>query len=164
MSAQPTLPVRMTMAAALASRPEVGSSCAHSEPISYMAGVTKHTINAVSGLLQPPATFLEMRKGDSNAPHMAYNMCESLHNSTCACKSSAGNEGDGRPHHEDDGGVGDQLNGNGQALALLHAEPADAWLAHYAVGQALKLHQLHHLGTPATTQSVSCCMRSVALT
>ncbi len=36
-------------------------------------------------------------------------------------------------HHEDDGGVGDQLNGDGEALALLHAEAADARHAHQRV-------------------------------
>ena len=47
--------------------------------------------------------------------------------------------------HEDDGGVGDQLNGNGEALALLHAEPGAARDAHQRVPQRRQLHQAHHL-------------------
>ena len=47
--------------------------------------------------------------------------------------------------HEDDGGIGDQLDSNGEALALLNAEPGAARDAHQRVPQWRQLHQAHHL-------------------
>ena len=51
----------------------------------------------------------------------------------------------GRLVHEDDGGVGDQLDGDGEALALLHAEPALPRDAHQRVAQRRQLHNVHHI-------------------
>ena len=51
----------------------------------------------------------------------------------------------GRFVHEDDGRVGDQLDGDGEALALLHAEPALPGDAHQRVAQGRQLHNVHHI-------------------
>ena len=47
--------------------------------------------------------------------------------------------------HEHDAGVGDELDGNGEPLALLHAEAELAGQADDGVTQRLQLHQGHHL-------------------
>ena len=46
---------------------------------------------------------------------------------------------------EDDRGVGDKLDRNGQPLALLQAQPCAARHAHQEVAQRGQLHQLQHL-------------------
>ena len=51
----------------------------------------------------------------------------------------------GRLVHEDDGRVGNQLDGDGEALALLHAEPALPRNAHQRVAQWRQLHNVHHI-------------------
>ncbi len=61
------------------------------------------------------------------------------------------------PYHENDGGIGDELNANGQALALFHAEAAHARHPHQGALQGRQLHQLQHLH--AAPHHVSACMQ-----
>lgn len=49
--------------------------------------------------------------------------------------------------HEDDRGVGDELHGYGQALALLHTQASTPRGPHQQISQLRQLHQLHHLHT-----------------
>lgn len=48
-------------------------------------------------------------------------------------------------HHEHDAGVGAEFNSDRQALALLHAQAANARIAHVRVAQAVEVDQLHDL-------------------
>ena len=66
-------------------------------------------------------------------------------------------------HHEDDGGVGDELDADGEALALLHAEPANARDTHQRACQRRQLHQLKHLQRSEAWQTLIKIIQSPSL-
>jgi len=52
-------------------------------------------------------------------------------------------------YHEHNGGICNELNANGKALALLHAEPAVPGQTDQGALEGCQLHQLHHLNGAA---------------